>query len=153
MRETPIAAAFNQAFPIKPGTSSVIDMIKAFWPVDRLMQDIDAGSIYFAGPVPVMLDADGSYGEIVPSLLGFCSCHQRMAAAQNIDFDSSPLIRIANRIQYGIQITEADQKAAHQTVDRLKSLFLATPVWIRKRAWLDESIAIQLADLGFREAA
>ncbi|MFM7012155.1 MAG: hypothetical protein ACKO0Z_22975, partial [Betaproteobacteria bacterium] len=140
-------------FPFYPSESSVFDMKKAFWPVDRLMQDIDEDCIFFAGSTPVMLDSDGSYGEIIPSLLGFCSCHERMAKAQSIELDTSPLIRLANRIQYSIPITENDKKRAKNAVNRMKSIFLATPVFIRKRAWLDECIDIQVSDMGLKEAA
>lgn len=128
-------------------------MQKAFWPLDRLMDDLATGELCFAGSVPVMLDADGSYGEVLPSLLGFCSCFQRMADFQAWPLDSGPLIRLANRLQYGIRTTEADLINARKTVDRLKSIFMGTPVFLRQRAFLDESIAIKFASMGLKVAA
>ena len=150
---TPIADGIAQGYPERPYQSSAVDMLKAFWPVDRLLADLQSGEIFLAGAVPVMLDRDGSYGEIVPSLHGFCSCLERMAQACGIPLDTGPLLRIANRLQYGIGLGEADLQQAAFTVDRLKAVFLATPVPVRKQAWMAESIVIEQERLGWREAA
>lgn len=153
MRKTVIAQGIQQAFPHYAGTSSIFDMVTAFWPLDRLIEDMLADQVSFAGPVAVMLDKDGSYGEIVPSLAGWCSAFERMARRIGIPLDLGTMRRISRRLDIGMLIDHDDIDRFVQQVNRCRAIFLACPVWIRKQAYLDECIEIALDDLGLREAA
>ena len=149
----PIEAAFDRAFPRRPSTSSVIDMIKAFWPLDRFLADLYADDIGFAGTTPVMLDHDGTWGEIVPSLASWTSCIERIARRLDTPLDLSLLRRIGNRIESGMPLDVDDIDRAKSLIDRSRAIYLACPVHIRKAAVVDEYIDIAIDELGLRRAA
>lgn len=149
----PIEAAFDIAFPRLPTTSSVIDMFKAFWPLDRLLADLDAGEIGYVGPTPVMLDNDGNLGEVVPSLNGWTSCIERIARRLDIPVDISLLRRIGKRLEAGILLDASDLTRARALVDRCRAIYLASPVSVRKAATVEELIDIAVEEYGLREAA
>lgn len=149
----PIEAAFDRAFPRTPTTSSVIDMFKAFWPLDRLLADLYAGEIGYAGITPVMLDHDGTWGEIVPSLTGWASCLERIARRLDTPLDLSFLLRLAKRLENGIFMDISDVDRAKSLIDRCRAIYLACPVHIRKAATVEEFIDIEIEQLGLRRAA
>lgn len=149
----PIEVAFDTAFPRYPATSSVVDMFKAFWPLDRLLADLYAGEVGYAGLTPVMIDHDGQYGEIVPSLNGWTNCMERIARRLDIPLDLGLLRRIGKRIENGILLDVSDIDRARALVDRCRAVYLASPVHVRKAATVDELIDIEIEDLGLRSAA
>jgi len=149
----PVDIGIASAFPMLPSTSSVFDMATAFGPLDQLLADLYAGEVAFHGPTPVMLDHDGSYGEIVPSLLGWTSCMERIARRLDIPLDLGPLRRLAKRIEAGILIDVADIDRAAALIERCRAVFMACPVAVRKAATNDEFIDIEIEALGLREAA
>lgn len=149
----PIEAGLDIAFPRIPSNSSVIDMLKAFWPLDRLLADLYAGEVSYAGLTPVMIDADGSYGEIVPSLNGWTSCMERIARRLDLPLELGLLRRIGKRIENGILLDVSDIDRAKALIDRCRAVYLACPVHVRKAATVDEFIDIEIEELGLREAA
>lgn len=149
----PLEAAFDIAFPRYPATSSVVDMFKAFWPLDQLLRDLYAGEVGYAGTTPVMLDADGSYGEIVPSLTGWASCMERIARRLDTPLDLGLLCRIGKRLEAGMLMDVGDIDRAAALIDRCRAIYLACPVSVRKAATVDEFIDIEIEMLGLRRAA
>lgn len=149
----PIEAALDRAFPRIPSTSSVIDMFKAFWPLDRLLADLAAGEIGYAGLTPVMIDHDGSYGEIVPSLTGWTSCMERIARRLGTPLDLGLLRRIGKRLEDGVFLSVSDVDRARALIDRCRAIYLACPVPVRKAATVDELIDIAVEEYGLRRAA
>ncbi|MDP3440980.1 MAG: hypothetical protein U0989_02615 [Azonexus sp.] len=149
----PIEAGLDQAFPRYPASSSVTDMFNAFWPLDRLIDDLYAGEVSYAGLTPVMIDHDGSYGEIVPSLNGWSSCMERIARRLDIPLDLGLLRRIGKRIENGILLDVAAIDRAKTLIDRCRAIYLACPVHVRKAATVDEFIEIEIEELGLRRAA
>lgn len=147
-----LAAAFDTAFPRRPNSSSVCDMRKAFWPLDRLIADLYAGDIAFAGADPVMIDHDGEYGMIVPSLEGWCSTMERIAHRLQLPLDIGHLRRLAKRLDTGMLLDVSDIDRAAQLVDRCRAIFLACPVYVRQQATNDELIEIYMSEI-VREAA
>lgn len=149
----PIEAGLDQAFPRTPTTSSVIDMFKAFWPLDRLIKDLYTGEVSYAGMTPVMIDHDGQYGEIVPSLTGWASCMQRIARRLGTPLDLSFLLRLAKRLENGVFMDTTDVDRAQSLIDRCRAIYLACPVHVRKAATVEEFIDIEIEELGLRRAA
>lgn len=143
-----IAVGIRNGCPFYPSTSSIFDMQKAFWPMDRLIADLYAGEVSFIGLKPMMVDHDGSLGEIVPSVNGFTSCVERMAMQMKIPLDLGLIRRLALRIENGIPIDVTDVDKAALLIDRAKSVFLACPVSVRKAAYVDECIEIEISELG-----
>lgn len=153
MTRKPIAGCIMDAWPARPSQSSIIDLWKCFWPLDRLVEALQAGEVCYGGATPVMLDHDGQYGEIIPSLAGFCSTLERMARAIRIPLDLGHMLRVAKRLEIGVLLEVSDIDRFAALVDRCRAIFLACPAWIRHRAYLDECIGMAIADLGLREAA
>lgn len=153
MRKRPIFEGILKAYPPIPLESSINDMLKAFWPLDRLLDDLRSGEVAFAGMTPVMIDHDGSYGEIVPSLTGWSSCMERIAKRLSIPLDLSLLVRIAKRLEAGVLLDQADIDRTAYLVDRCRAIFMACPVRIRKACTVDELIEIAVEDYGLRRAA
>lgn len=149
----PLEAAFDTAFLRLPTTSSVFDMAKAFAPIDSLIADLYAGEISYLGVDPVMLDHEGGFAEIVPSLNGWTSCMERIARDLDIPLDLGLLRRIGKRLEAGMLLDVADIDRAKALVDRCRAVYLACPVFIRKAATVVELIDIEIGDLGLRRAA
>jgi hypothetical protein len=149
----PLAIAFDRAFPVFPKYASVIDMFKAFWPIDKLMTELRIGDIAFLGTSPIMFDHDGSYSEITPCVEGWTSCLERMARRINIELDLSLMRRIAKRLEFGMLLDVADIDRAIQLNHRSRAIYLACPSYLRKSAYVDEMIDISVDELGLRRAA
>lgn len=149
----PLDAAFDAVFPRYPISASVIDMIKAFAPVDRLLHDLYADQISYAGLTPVMRDYDNEYAEIVPSLAGWTSTIERMARRLDIPLDLSLLRRLGNRLDVGMLINVAELDTAVALISRSRAVFLAAPTHVRKAAVIDEYIEIAVEEYGLRDAA
>lgn len=148
----PLEAAFDAAFPRKPKESSVRDMWKAFWPLDRLIADLYTGDIAYAGAAPVMIDHDGEYGMVVPSLEGWCSVMERIARRLQLPLDLGHLRRLAKRLDNGVLLDVADIDRAAQLVDRCRAVFLACPVHVRQQVTNDEFIEIYMSEIVRRAA-
>lgn len=153
LAKTAIAASLAVAFPATPVETTVPYMLRAFWPLDCLVADLRAGEVSYAGLTPVMLDHDGSYGEIIPSLEGWCSTFERIAARLGSTIDLGHMRRIGKRLETGMLIDTADIDRFSSQVERCRQIFLACPIWIRNQCYLDECIAMAVEDLGLREAA
>lgn len=151
--KTIIAQAIAATWPIRPVHSTLPYMLRAFWPLDRLIADLRSGEICYAGLAPVMLDYDGSYGEIIPSLEGWCATFERIARRLDLPIDLGYMRRLGKRLENGMLIDTADIDRFAALVDRCRQLFLACPIWIRHQCYLDECIAMEIEDLGLREAA
>lgn len=149
----PIALAIAGAMPAIPATSSIIDMQKAFSPIDTLLQSLYQGEIDFEGSVPVMQDWDG-WCELAPAIHGWCDCWERIARQMGAQLDDIAFIRrLANRLTAGILLDVGDIDRAKAAINRCRALYLACPTWIRQSAVQDEMIAIALDELGLRRAA
>lgn len=153
LSKKPIALAIAATWPTVPVQTTVTYMLRAFWPLDRLIADLRSGEISYAGLAPVMLDHDGSYGEIYPSLDGWCATFERIARRLNQTIDLGYMRRLGKRLENGMLIDTADIDRFTSLVDRCRQLFMACPVWIRHQCYLDECIAMEIEDLGLREAA
>lgn len=149
----PLETAFDKAFPRLPATSSVIDMLKAFEPIDSLIADLYAGEISHVGPTPVMVDHDGELSEIVPCLIGWTNCLERIARRLDIPLDLGLMRRVAKRLEAGILLDVADLDRMAALVNRCRAIFLASPVHIRKACVVDEQIDIAMEEYGLRRAA
>ncbi len=151
----PLTAGIRLAYPITPTTPGLADMKKCFYPLDRLIADLKRGEVSYARGVPVMRDSEHSesYGEIEPSLAGWCSTFDRMAEALGIPLDLGHMRRLAKRLAHGMLIDQADIARFIKQVDRCRSIYLACPNTIRQRAYTAECIGMALDDLGLREAA
>lgn len=155
-RLRPITASIFTAFPVRPRESSVIDMIKAFGPMDQLIADLYAGEVAYidrCGSIPVMLDYDGTYGEIVPSLNGWTSCMERIARRLRIPLDLSLIRRLAARLEAGMLLDLDDVDRMVILVERCRAVYFASPVFVRQAATVDELIDIEIEGLGLRRAA
>ena len=150
----PIAGAIRSGFsPVAPAEASVIDMFRAFWPLDTFLRDLRSGEVSFAKGVAVMLDFDGSYGEVIPSLAGWCSTFERIGAGLGQAVDLGFMVRLARRVHAGMLIDTADIERFSALTDVCRRLFLACPTRLRHRCYLDECITMAVEDLGLREAA
>lgn len=149
----PIAAGIDAAFRQPPNTSSVTDMLKAFAPIDELIADLYAGEVAYAGPTPVMHDHDGTLAEIVPCIIGWTNCLERIARAIAIPLDLGLMRRIAKRLEAGILLDVADLDRTAAQINRCRAIFLACPVAIRQSCVLDEQIEIAIDEYGLRRAA
>ena len=149
----PIEAGLDAAFPRRPSSSSVIDMINAFAPMDALIADLYAGELSYVGPTPVMLDHDGELSEIVPCIIGWTNCLERIARRLDIPLDLGLMRRVAKRLEAGILLDVADLDRTAALVNRCRSIFLASPVHIRKACVVDEQIDIAMEEYGLRIAA
>lgn len=149
----PIEAAFDITFPRRPITSSVIDMLKAFAPIDSLIADLYTGEVSYQGPTPMMVDHDGGLSEIVPCLIGWTSCLERIARRLDIPLDLGLMRRIAKRLEAGIMLDVADLDRMAALVNRCRAIFLSSPVHIRKACVVDEQIDIAIEEYGLRRAA
>jgi len=149
----PIAAALHQAFPRHPQYASAFDMLRAFAPIDRLLDDISAGEVLFAGADPVMYGYDGEYDEVVPSLLTWTRTLERMADRINVPLDLGLIRRIGKRLEVGMVIDDTDLVSSRQLLDKARSVYIATPTRHRKAATTEEMIDIELEVLGLKEAA
>lgn len=146
-------ADFDIAFPRYSGTSSVVDMANAFSPIDSLVADLYAGEIGYVGPTPVMVDHDGELSEIVPCIIGWTSCMERIARAIDIPLDLGLMRRVAKRLEAGILLDVADLDRMSALINRCRAIFMACPVFIRKACVVDEQIDIAIEEYGLRRAA
>lgn len=153
LSKKPIALGIYSAFPIPQSEPSAAYMLHAFWPLDRLVADLRSGEISYAGLSPVMLDHDGSYGEIIPSLEGWCSAFERIARRIRLPIDLGHMRRIGKRLETGMLIDTADIDRFASQVERCRQIFMACPVWIRDQCYVDECIAMAVEDLGLKAAA
>ena len=153
LAKLPIAIGIDLAFSARPEETSVRYMLHAFWPLDRLVADLRAGEIAYAGLTPVMHDHDGSLGEIIPSLEGWCSTFERIAGRLGLPIDLGHMRRIGKRLENGMLLDTADIDRFSAQVERCRQIFMACPVWIRHQCYIDECIAMAVEDLGLREAA
>lgn len=148
-----IPSGIDAAFPRYSISSSVIDMRKCFWPLDRLIADLLAGEVSFAGATPIMLDHDGAFGEILPSIEGWCSALERIARAIRLPLDLGHMRRVARRLEAGMLLDVVDIDRFIAQTDRCRAIYLACPVWIRQAECVVECIDIEVTGLGLKEAA
>lgn len=149
----PLEAAFDIAFPRRPVSSSVIDMVKAFAPIDSMLADLYTGEVAYLGATPMMADHDGDLSEIVPCIIGWTSCLERIARRLDIPLDLGLMRRVAKRLEAGILLDVADLDRMAALVNRCRAIYLASPVHIRKACVVDEQIDIAMEEYGLRRAA
>lgn len=149
----PIAAGIETSFPVLPKTSSAADMIKAFEPIDKLIADLYAGEVSYVGPTPVMYDHLGDYSEIVPCIIGWTNCLERIARRIDIPLDLGMMRRVAKRLEAGILLDVSDLDRVAALIERCRAIYLACPVHIRLSSILDEQIDIAMDEYGLRRAA
>lgn len=150
--KTPIQLSLELAFPAVPSDVSVIDMFKAFLPMDRLLESIEQGELYHDNLGPIMRDYDG-WCDVAPAIQGWCDCWERIARYMSKHLDLGPLRRMANRLTAGILLEISDLEKARTVVEKCRQLYFACPIPVRKRAVMEEQISIELESLGLKEAA
>jgi hypothetical protein len=127
-----------------------------FGPIYDVFDKLQSGEIECVKGEPVFRDYkdyQGAWCEIVPAILGWADCWDRLCAGEGIVFDSSPLVKLATKLKNGVPVTEEEVAAGRRTVDLNKKIFMSTPIDIIEHYTKTEMIQIQVDLLNLREAA
>lgn len=121
---------------------TLADMYQLFTPIYKTLDDLASGEVASARGVPVML-FDGVWAEIHEAMLGWACCWQRICDDQGVQYDPTPLNRMAKKLENGVLLELEDIERARAVIDLTKAVFLRTPAHVLKQHSITEQIAIE----------
>lgn len=127
-----------------------------FGPIYEVFDKIESGEIECDKGEPVFRDFkdyQGEWCELAPAIHGWVDCWDRLCAGEGIEFDSTPLKKVAVKLENGVPITIEEAQAGRRTVDLTKRIFMATPVDVIESYTKTELIQMQVDRLGLSRAA
>lgn len=100
-----------------------LDEFTIFSDIERVLEKLGNGEIEHVGGKAVFMASNGEWCQIVPALNGWISVWKRYDAQFKLNHDVSALVRVCNKLNYNAPLTEAQVKAAKDTVDNQRRLF------------------------------
>jgi len=93
-----------------------------FSPLESILEQLeDEGTIDVAGANPVFQDHnDGCWYQSAPAIRGVVEAYQIHERRTGVPLDLEPLRVLANKIEYGMPIFEADTKACWECLARMR---------------------------------
>lgn len=134
----------------KPRLDSVYHL---FQPIYTAFERMENDEIECINGKVVFKAFDGSWCEVAPAMIGWSDCWERIGRNEGIPFDGEPLRRLANKISYGIPLTQSDLAQGREKIEETRRMFMALPVSATKQHAQTEQIAIELERLKLSEAA
>lgn len=113
-----------------------------FTPIFKTMDDLASGEVASAKGIPIMF-FDGDWAEIHAAMIGWACCWERICAAQSIAYDSTPLRKLAKKLENGVMLELADIRMAKDNIEFTRQVFMRTPASVLKRHSVTEQIAIE----------
>ena len=98
---------------------------------------------------PAFIDHTGQLSRIDHALRGWIDCWKRMDPSM----DTSPLSRLAKKLEYGMPIFEEDIEECASNLNKQISRFMVLPTEAILHHAMTEQISIQLEQMGIKEAA
>lgn len=96
----------RQVKPVGQRTPMLHEVKRAFDPLDGLLEQLATGEVECYRGLPVLWDKeDKAYYEAVPALRSFVVAFDMILADHHMNVDSSPLIRLCNKLEAGMPIT------------------------------------------------
>lgn len=131
-------------------------LFMVFGPIYDVFDRLESGEIECVRGEPVFRDFkdhDGPWCEIAPAIRGWADLWDRICAGESITFDSSPLNKLATKLENGTPITPEEVGACRQIIDLTKRIFMKMPVDAIERYTKTELIQMQVDRLGLSKAA
>lgn len=121
---------------------SLLEMHALFTPIFATLDELASGEVMHEKGVPVM-QFEGVLAEIHAALIGWACCWDRICKDRGVAFDSSPLRKLAKKLENGVMLEESDIEQARANIELTRQVFIRTPASILKRHSITEQIAIE----------
>lgn len=141
----PIARPF---FFDKKNTPSLDETLAIFKPIIAGIYSL-RDEVPTINGYPAFLDYQGEWSRIDQALRGWIDCWKRL----DPNLDTTPLQKLAKKLEYGTPIFEDELQACVACLNRQIGRFLVLPVSHILHHTMTEQIAIQLEQMGIKEAA
>lgn len=120
---------------------------RIFAPIRRIMQQLAAGEIDSIRGVPVFIDWDGEWREVVPTLAFWRNLWERIARHEGVAVDFSPVDRLIRALHYGVPMTPEMIERANEALETCEELFRKASLRDMADMVLTEQIALEEAVL------
>lgn len=117
-------------------------MYALFGPIFKTMDELASGEVAHERGIPIMM-FDGEWCAIHSAMIGWACCWDRICSDQGVDYDSSPLRKLAKKLENGVMLEVSDIEQARACVEITRQVFMRTPASILKKHSLTEQIAIE----------
>jgi hypothetical protein len=147
---SPISYAFRCAFGHErdKSISTVPAMFYALLPVENFLRVLKSGTVdTVQGRVVMPIWGTGEFDSVVECMDGFVTTLQAMSDRMNLGYDLSFMMRLANRLDRGIQIDEQDIASLERDIDYCRRIYLACPPTIRASISNDKVRDFEIGEL------
>lgn len=151
MNEQPPSALRPAAMPFwfdKSSNPSLAETLAIFKPIIEGINSLRDEVIAIHG-YPAFVDHRGQLSRIDYALSGWIDCWKRMDAT----LDTSALIKLAKKLEYGTPIFEEEIEACAACLNKQIGRFMTLPTEAILHHAMTEQISIQLEQMGIKEAA
>jgi len=121
---------------------SLLEMHALFTPIFNTLDELASGEVMHEKGIPVML-FEGELAEIHAALIGWACCWDRICKDRGVAYDSSPLRKLAKKLENGVMLEETDINQARASVELTRQVFMRTPASVLKQHSITEQIAIE----------
>lgn len=113
-----------------------------FAPIFKVMDDLASGEVAHEKGIPIML-FEGEWAAIHSAMIGWACCWERICADRCIEYDSTPLRKLARKLENGVMLEMADIDQARANIEFTRQVFLKTPAKVLQQHSVTEQIAIE----------
>ena len=121
---------------------TILEMHALFTPIFKTLSDLESGEVGHEKGIPIML-FDGEWAAIHSAMIGWACCWERICNAQGIWYDSTPLRKLAKKLENGVMLEIADIEQAKANIEFTRQVFRRTPANILREHSVTEQIAIE----------
>ena len=132
----------------KAKTPNVVETLAIFKPIIEGINSLRDEVMTING-YPAFVDHKGELSRIDLALAGWIDCWKRIDPSM----DTAPLAKLAKKLEYGSPIFEEEIEACAACINKQISRFLTLPTERIIHHAMTEQIAIQLEQMGIKEAA
>lgn len=117
-----------------------------FAPIDTFLRKLATGFIECAdNGAPIFDDVEGHAYEATPAVRGFVSAFNRILDHYSIEIDNTPIVRLCNKLDAGMPITEGAVQHCQAIIDRCRAAYRNMDVYQVKSL-----VNTELIDLEFK---
>lgn len=98
-----------------------------FSQIDLLILKLRKGEVETVDGHIVMTSADGETYRVIPALEGWIEYWRSLAEKTGVEYDDGGLIKLKNKLQYGMPLSLSDVVDAELIVEAQRAMFYRTP--------------------------
>lgn len=95
-----------------------------FAPIDAFLRQLATGVVACAETgEPVFSDMEGDLYQATPAVRGFVSAFERILNYYGLDIDTGPIVKLCNKLDAGMPITEGAVQHCQAIIDRCRAAY------------------------------